>query len=373
MANITLNDIIDISVTLSPVVSYRKTLNSALFITDSEKITKEDRVKEIDSLDSLVELGFETTSPEYLAINLYFSQSPSPEKAFLGVKETDEQFANVISECRNLNFEWYALIILDSVVNKMEVTDIKAVASYIETASPESVFCLNFDKNFENYDTIIEQLKSENYKKTIVQRDVSDSNYNKTAISGILGYALGYNKKINKSFTLAYKSIVGLESNEITYADLRKILSNNVNIYVKQGYYYSLFRQGTMLNGDRFDEVYYIDMLVNDLRNELMNTLINNPKVPQTDTGINILTSAISQVLDSYVDIEFIQPGIWLGSSILSLEYGDTLSQGYLILFDDLSEQPASDRVDRKAPNCFICIKLAGAIEYITLGINISR
>ena len=83
-----------------------------------------------------------------------------------------------------------------------------------------------------------------------------------------------------------------------------------------------------MLNGDRFDEVYYIDMLVNDLRNELMNTLVNNPKVPQTDLGINILTSSISQVLDNYVDIEFIQPGTWLGNSILSLEYGDTLSQG---------------------------------------------
>lgn len=371
--NITLNDIIDISVTLSPVVSYRKTLNSALFITNSEKVTKEERIKEIDNLDTLITLGFETTSPEYLALQLYFAQSPSPSKAYLGKKDTSEQFVDAITECRQINYEWYALIILDSLVNTMEKSDIKAVCSYVESTSPETIFCLNLDKNVTEYDNIIEELVSGNYQKTIVQRDISDSNAGKTAISGIIGYSLGYNKKVNKAFTLAYKAIKGIDANEMSYVDLKKILNNNVNVYVKQGYYYSLFRQGTMLNGDRFDEVYYIDMLVNDLRNELMNTLVNNPKVPQTDLGINILTSSISQVLDNYVDIEFIQPGTWLGNSILSLEYGDTLSQGYLILFDDINTQSGSDRVDRVAPNCYICIKLAGAIEYITLGINISR
>ena len=373
MPNITLNDIIDISVTLSPVVSYRKTLNSALFLTDSEKITKGDRIKEIQSLDDLIDLTFETTSPEYLALQLYFAQNPSPAKAYLGKKDSAEQYTDAISACRNYNFEWYALIIIDSLVVKMSSEEIKGVCDYVESATPETIFCLNLDKSIDNYDEIISALSPGKYQKTIVQKDISEANKNKTAISGIIGYSLGYNKKVNKAFTLAYKSVTGLEANDINSTDLKKVLSENVNIYVKQGYYYSLFRQGTMLNGDRFDEVYYIDMLVNDLRNELMNTLVNNPKVPQTDTGINILTTAISQVLDEYVDIEFIQPGIWLGNSVLSLEYGDTLSQGYLILFDEINDQSGTDRVNRIAPNCYICIKLAGAIEYITLGINISR
>ena len=184
---------------------------------------------------------------------------------------------------------------------------------------------------------------------------------------------MGYNKKLNKAFTLAYKTVTGITSNDISFVDLKKILSENVNIYVKQGYFYNLFRQGTMLNGDRFDEVYYIDMLVNDLRNELMNTLVNFPKIPQTNSGINILTSSISSILDEYVAIEFIQPGVWLGNSVLNLQYGDALSQGYLIMFDEINEQTGADRVNRVAPNCYICAKLAGAIEYITLGISISR
>ena len=128
-----------------------------------------------------------------------------------------------------------------------------------------------------------------------------------------------------------------------------------------------------MSNGDRFDEVYYIDMLVNDLRNEIMNTLIGYPKIPQTEAGLNILTTSISQILDNYVDIQFIQPGVWLGTPVLNLTYGDTLSQGYLIVFDSLDNQVSTDRVDRIAPNCYICCKLAGAIEYVVLGISVSR
>lgn len=371
--NLTLNDIINIDVTLSPVVSFRKTLNSALFLTDSENINDEDRIVEIQNLDDLIFLGFETTSSEYLAIQLYFAQNPSPAKAYIGKKGAEEQYVDSISACRMENFEWYALIIIDKLVKKMSSEEIKNVCSYIESASPESIFCLNLDKEISNYDEIIGALKTEGYQKTIVQRDLEESNKNKTAISGIIGYSMGYNKKLNKAFTLAYKTVTGITSNDISFVDLKKILSENVNIYVKQGYFYNLFRQGTMLNGDRFDEVYYIDMLVNDLRNELMNTLVNFPKIPQTNSGINILTSSISSILDEYVGIEFIQPGVWLGNSVLNLQYGDALSQGYLIMFDEINEQTGADRVNRVAPNCYICAKLAGAIEYITLGISISR
>lgn len=371
MANLPLDDIISISVTLSPSVSYRRTLNSALFLTDSELISTSDRIKEIDSLTDLTSLGFEVNSCEYKTLQLYFAQSPSPVKAFIGVVGSEETIVQAVNSCRELNYEWYVVVPIETLVNKLTSENIASLATYIQTASPESMFGLNLTNEHENTEELINTLSSGNYQKTIVQYD--EINLGKTAIAGIIGYALGYNKRINKSFTLAYKTVKGLQANSLTASRLTELLNKNVNVYVNQGYYYDLFRQGTMINGDHFDEVYYIDMMVNDLKSALMNTLVNNPKIPQITNGLNILTVTISETLDSYVDIEFIQPGIWLGNTVLSLEYGDTLSAGYLIQFEEIDNQSGTDRVKRVAPNCYICCKLAGSIEYLVLGLNVSR
>ena len=374
--NLTIDDIVDISVNISPVMSYRNTLNSALFLTESDKLSTENRVVEIRNLNELSLMGFLTNSPEYLAMSLYFAQSPDPSKGYLGFKASSETCVQALSACRLENFEWYVAILTDDMVEKTEISELKNVADFIEGASPESMFALNIDKTLVDSSKdqqIIDEIAKGNYQKTFIQWDNNESNAGKTAVAGIIGYALGYNKRVSSSFTLAYKTVAGLISNEITFTKLYELLNNNVNVYVRQGYYYNLFRQGTMSNGDRFDEVYYIDMLVNDLRNEIMNTLIGYPKIPQTEAGLNILTTSISQILDNYVDIQFIQPGVWLGTPVLNLTYGDTLSQGYLIVFDSLDNQVSSDRVDRIAPNCYICCKLAGAIEYVVLGISVSR
>ena len=371
MANLTLDDIISVSVTLSPSVAYRRTLNSALFLTNSTKISKEDRIIEVNNLSDLTEAGFEVESCEYRTLQLYFAQSPSPVKAFVGVVGSGESIVDAVTACRDANYEWYILVPVETLANTLTTENIIALASYAQSASPETMFALNLTDESTSKATVIDQLYSGNYQKTMVQYD--EVNKGKTAIAGIIGYALGSNKQVSKSFTLAYKTVKGLISNSFTATKLKELLDKNVNTYINQGYYYDLFRQGTMMNGDYFDEVYYIDMMVNDLKSALMNTLINNPKIPQITNGLNILTATISEVLDTYVNIEFLQAGTWLGGTVLSLEYGDTLSAGYLIQFDSIENQNGTDRVNRVAPNCYICCKLAGAIEYIALGINVSR
>lgn len=378
MANITLDDIINISATLSPAISYRKTLNSALFIAEKageSKIEAEDRIIEVNSLADLVDAGLDSSSCEYKSIALYFSQNPAPIKCYLGFISTYELTNNligeVITECRANNYEWYVLVPVDTLVTKLNKEQIATICTTIQGSTPESMLALNVTSENTNYEEILESVKNDAYTKIFVQYD--NMNYGKTAIAGIIGYALGYNKRISTSFTLAYKTVVGLTPVDISKVDIKALMRGNINIYVTQGHYYNLFRQGVMASGDHFDEIYYIDMLINDLRSELMTALISNPKIPQTVNGTNIIAAKISAILDQYVDIQFIQSGIWLGTDVLNLSYGDMLSSGYLIQFDEIDTQTATERASRVAPNCYICAKLAGAIEYITLGISVSR
>lgn len=379
--NITLDDIIDINVVLIAGSTYSKDLNSALFLSDDATImSTKDKVVEVSNLNEVMDLGFTTTSDVYKALSLYFAQEVAPPRAFIGYKSSEETYAECCIACRQFNFDWYCLILTDGIIAQMSKEDIDSVASFVEGASPETILAMTLregDSELEagkpTADEIITMLKANNYQRTLVQWDNEVLNEGKSAVAGVIGYALGLGKTMGYTFTLAYKNIAGISSCHITASKLKDILTSNANVYVKQGFYYDLFRQGTMMNGDHFDEIFFLDMIVSDLRSELINALIMNPKIPQTDSGVNLLTSIISAVLENYVTLQFIQPGVWTGTNVMAINRGDYLAGGYQIMFEDINEQSTIDRAARKAPKCYICIKLAGAIEYITLAINVVK
>jgi len=280
-----------------------------------------------------------------------------------------------VTACREISSEWYALIVCDDLVATESDSELLAIATYVETCDPPTILGLSLTT--ASYLATLGVLKNADLKRTIVQYDdpiVNEVNEGITSIAGILGYAMGENKSSSASFNLAYKPINGLTSmSSLTNTELTEILVANGNVLIKQGYYYNIFRQGKMANGDYFDEVLNLDMLINDMQAGIMDQLVSLPKVPQTEDGVDVLTNAISVVLNKYVGSKFIQSGTWLGAQVLSLKTGDTLSTGYIIQFESLSSQSAEDRTARIAPDCYVCIKLAGAIEHIAIKLNVSR
>ena len=128
-----------------------------------------------------------------------------------------------------------------------------------------------------------------------------------------------------------------------------------------------------MANGYPFDEIIGIDMLVNDIELSAMDLLVGSQKVPQTEDGVSMLISAITSPCISSRDRGFIAPGVWSQPSILTLKTGDTLSQGFAILSKSIASQSSSDRAQRIAPPIYVCVKLAGAIEFVKIQLDIAR
>lgn len=382
--NITLDDIIDINVVLISGSTHSNELNSALFLTDNSAIATKDKVIEVTNLSELLDLGFTSTSDTYKAMSVYFAQEVAPPRAFIGYKSADETFAECVTACRQFNFDWYCLLITDEMIGKMTKADIDAVCTFVEGASPETICAMTIrddtvfqkgegEENAPTPDEVLQMLNANNYQRTLVQYDTEELNEGKSVVAAIIGYALGLGKTMGYTFTLAYKNVSGVSSCHLTNARMKELLAQNVNVYIRQGMYYDLFRQGTMMNGDHFDEIFFLDMIVADLRAELINLLIMQPKIPQTEEGVNTLSTLISTVLDRYVDLQFIAPGVWTGPKVMSVAQGDYLAGGYMVMFEDINEQSTIDRAARKAPKCYICVKLAGAIEYITLAINVVK
>ena len=114
-------------------------------------------------------------------------------------------------------------------------------------------------------------------------------------------------------------------------------------------------------------------MLVNNIQLSVLDLLTGSTKVPQTEDGVALLASAINGPCLAARNTGFIAPGIWNAAPILSLNTGDTLSQGYLILSEPIDSQSQADRDARLAPPIYVPVKLAGAIEHVNIGIYVNR
>lgn len=369
MSTLLLSDIVEISVVLSPVATIRSGFNIGLIVGSSTHISASDRVKVYTGIAGMIADGFLSTEAEYKAATLYFSQNPKPTKVAIGRWDTtgSETALQAITACRVKNTDWFACYLCGAVK-----ADILAIAPYIEAVEPDSAFfytTADADVLAGTAGNVMLTLKAALYMRTIGQY----STYQDAAVS-IMGYAMGANTGLaNTAYTLAYKSEVGVTPEVLTADQLAIMEDQNGNYYVNRGNTYNVFQQGIMANGMHFDELINLDMLKNDIQLAVMDLLTGVSKVPQNESGITLLVSAITSPCNSARDRGFLSPGIWNAPSILNLDTGDTLSQGYVILTETIDSQSELDRSSRIAPPIYVCVKLAGAIEFVAIQINVNR
>ena len=292
--------------------------------------------------------------------------------ATINVTSINETSLAAVQACRAADSDWYACQVCGI---KNSYSDIEAIAAYIQTATPSSVFGFNTDQNTVPTNStadILSVLKALKYRRTIMQYCSYAAQPN--AIASILGFALGANTGLaNSAYTLDFKSEPGLIVEPISTTQFNYITGKNGNVYVNRGNYYDWFQNGTMADGSWFDEVINLDKLANDIQLNVADLLNQTPKVPQTEAGMNQIKTVIAVACDQAVTIGFIAPGRWTGPQILNLDYGDTLPRGYLIQSAPIATQAQADRDARKAPPIYVAVKLAGAIQQVTIEVDVNR
>lgn len=369
MSTLPLSDIVNINVVLSPAATIRSGFNIGLIVGTSTAISATDRVKLYTKADDMLTDGFTNSSPEYKAAVLYFNQYPKPTKLVVGRWDTtgSETAVQAITACRAANTDWYACYLCGAAK-----TDIEAIAPYIESAEPLSSHFYTTEDTDALAGTagnVMLALQTAGYMRSIGQY----STYPDAAAS-IMGYAMGANSGLaNTAYTLAYKQEVGVTPEVLTVTQLGIMKAQNGNYYVNRGNTKNVFQQGVMANGMHFDELINLDMLVNDIQLGIMDLLTSVAKVPQTEGGVTLLINAITGPCESALTRGFLAPGVWNAPSILNLNTGDSLVKGYAILSDSIANQSATDRANRIAPPIYVCLKLAGAIEFVNIQINVNR
>lgn len=364
-----LSDIVQVTVQVSPLSVSNSGFNLGLIVGQSTVISAADRVKLYSSTAEMTDGGWAGTEPEYKAATIYFSQNPRPSKVLIGRWDAaaSETAVEAVTACRAANTDWYAAYVCGAVT-----ADVLAVAGYIESASPLSVYFYDTkdaDVLAGTAGNVMDQLKLAKRHRTFGQYSTSDF----AAVSA-MGYAMGANTGLaNSAYTLAYKSEPGITPEVLTTQQATTIKGYNGNIYTNYGGKYDLLVQGTMADGVSFDEVLNLDVLTNEIQTSVLNALTSAPKIPQTEDGVNLLVSAITAPCAAARTRGAIAPGIWTAAPVLGLQTGDTLSTGYMVLADSLANQSQADRDARKSPPIYVAVKLAGSIEHVVIGVIVNR
>ncbi len=284
-----------------------------------------------------------------------------------------ETLLSAVATFDNLSNNWYGLSVASSVAPLN--ADYVAAAGYIDGDATSRVFAVtSADTNILNSTAtsdIAYELEQAGFKRTFTQYS-SNSPY--AAISAF-GRAFTVNfDGSNTALTLKFKQEPGVTPEYLTSSQAAALSAKNCNVFVEYNNQTAILQEGVMANGYFFDEIQGTDWLQNYIQTAVYNLLYtSNTKIPQTDAGINLILTTVSQCLDQAVTNGLIAPGVWNAAGFGALKQGQTLTKGYYVYAPPVATQSQADREARKAPVIQCAIKLAGAVHFADVIINVNR
>ena len=379
-----LNDVVNVIINLSPRSAVRAGFNLSMLLSDSNVLSIDNRVPVFSSLASMEDIGFNSSMPEYKAAQIYFAGRSRPSRVAIGYWDSaNETLAEAIAACRLANREWYGVCPIGKTNStgtntgtgsntgtnnnsNFEIpssTDILDAATLVEALMPSTVMF-----------TAVDLATMANLKRMSLRRTLGVVTEDILKPVGILGWAMGANTGlVNSAYTLKFKQIVGVPVDSLSEAQVSDAKAVFGNVYINRGATYDWFEDGTMADGTWFDEMINLDMLANYIQLSICDLLNKTTKVPQTEAGVLQIINAFIPDLEMAVKTGFATPGIWTAPSFLTLEQGDAIENGYLVLSESIDDQSIADREARLAPPIYIALKLAGAIHSVVVQVNVNR
>ncbi|NIF20262.1 DUF3383 family protein [Candidatus Pantoea multigeneris] len=374
------SNVVNVDVIMSPVAASGRNFGSLLILGTSTIIPVTERLR---LYTALMDIGtdFGTDSPEYAAATIYFSQSPAPTQVYIGrwaktlataESGSVETMLAAVNAAQGYN-SWYGLGIADSVA--LSAADVLSVAAAIEADTVTRVFAVTTADggviSTTSTDDLASKVKAAGYSRTFVQYSTA-SEYAALSAFG-RAFTVDFTGS-NTTLTLKFKTEPGVAYETLTSAQAAAVDAKNANVFVYYANDSAILQQGVMGNGDFFDERHGLDWLQNYVQTNLFALLYGSTtKIPQTDGGNTRLLANVEASMDQAVTNGLIAPGVWNGGAIGQLASGDTLTKGYYVYSAGMASQAQADREKRKAPTIQVACKLAGAVHYADVQINVVR
>lgn len=171
-----------------------------------------------------------------------------------------------------------------------------------------------------------------------------------------------------------YKQEPGIVSETLNINQISNLEAKNFNVFLAYNNNTQIIEPGNNVSGLPIDIITGVDWLALTIQTAVYNLLYLSPtKIPQTDAGNNQIVNAMEAVLAQSVANGLVAPGVWTAPGFGAIAQGDLLPKGYYVYAPPIATQLAADRSARKSVAFQIAIKLAGAIRYVNIQINVNR
>lgn len=178
----------------------------------------------------------------------------------------------------------------------------------------------------------------------------------------------------NTTKTMHLKTLNGVQPDpSMTQTLLQKCKDAGADVYVSIQGVPKVFTSG---ENTFFDRMYNLLAFVGDLEVSGFNVLAQtSTKIPQTETGMDVLKGAYRKVCEKYVSNQYLAPGQWTDPTTFGNQENFFLNleqRGYYIYSAPLSAQLPAARAARSAPLVQIAIKEAGAMHSGNVIVNVN-
>lgn len=232
------------------------------------------------------------------------------------------------------------------------ITDVRVLSSTYSTDLASRLDALGYDRTVTHY-----------------------SSSSKYAVASLFGRAFTVNfNGSNTTLTLKFKQLPGVAAENLKESQATALEKKHCNVFVEYDNDTAIVQEGVMASGVFFDEIHGLDWLENAIQTGVYNLLYQSPtKVPQTENGMTRIRNRIAKVMKGGKDNGLIAPGVWNLDGFGDLEEGQFLKEGYYIYSQPIVDQAQSEREQRKAPPIQCAVKLAGAVHFTDITVNVNR
>jgi hypothetical protein len=266
--------------------------------------------------------------------------------------------------------QWYGLNVPSAVS-----ADHLAIAAYIEGATSKHIYGITTADGgvlvAATTTDIAYQMQALGYQRTLVQY----SQYNTSAVVSALARILTTDfTGSNTVITLKFKQEPGVVAETLNLTQITAANNKNCNVFVAYNNNTSILEQGVMASGSFVDIITGTDWLAVTIQTAIYNLLYTSlTKIPQTDQGMQILTTQCEAVCTQAVINGLLAPGVWNSGGFGNLAQGDFMPKGFYIWCPKVSTQLQSDRAARIAVPIQIAAKLAGAVHSASIAITVNQ
>lgn len=348
----TLDSIVQVVITRETRGIASANFSDVLFLTK----TATSRVKSYSTAKEVADDGYAANSAEYLAALAFFNQNAHPQKFLIG--QWDELAPETITDALNAiideNNAWYGLVV-DDISTSADIvsaaTWAKANKKFLFTSTADTVVV---DSTEASDVTSIAYLLNDGAqnKTNLLYNTATRGAAGTTADYPDVSFASNILAKVIGSYTAEYKTITGASTDELTTTQIGNAEDKNTSYYISL-YGRDIIRGSrvtdgnTPKNGEWLDIEIGLDWLEVRIQEEVFLAIINAEKVPYTDKGTLILSSAVEEVLERAVS--------------------QGLVASYTVAVEPVSQQSTTDRANRVYNGISFEAVLAGAIHTTTI------